>query len=398
VLLRRESSGYPPGQVDVTSRVPDPGDTVASENRVSLSVLVVLALAVTAAFLTMIRPFLMALLLAAIVASMLHGHLEWLARRMGGRRPPAAILTIIFFILVIVIPLVALIGVVTTQAMRVAETVTPWAQQMIAQPDQFTSWIHGQPLWEHILPYEDQILQRMADFVSWVSGWAVDNLSSATVGTVSFLFLLFVGLYALYFFLLDGSALLDRVLWYLPLADEDERRLVEKFRSVSRATLLGTLVVGGVQGILAGTALAIAGVPSPLFWTVLMVVFSVIPGIGTALIWAPACLWLAAGGARMEAIWVALFCVLVVGTIDNVLRPRIVGRETAMPDLLILLSTLGGIGMFGAVGLIIGPVLAAVFLTVWDLYGIAFADFLPAGRVPPSPPEEPANPAPGDDD
>jgi len=358
---------------------------------------VALTLGVTVAFLTMIQHFLMALMLAAIAASMIHGLFEGLARRIGGRRPLAAIVTIFFVVLVVVIPMVALIGVVTAQALRVAETVTPWAQEMIAQPDHFTDWIEGQPAWKHFLPYEDQILQRMADFVSWLSSWAVENLSSATAGTLNFLFLLFVGHYALYYFLLHGSALLDRVLWYLPLADADERRLVDKFRSVTRATLFGTLVVGGIQGSLAGIALAIAGVPSALFWTVLMVVFSVIPGIGTALVWVPACLWLVVGGARMEAIWVALFCALVVGSIDNILRPRLVGRDTAMPDLLILLSTLGGIGLFGAVGLVFGPVLAAVFLTLWDLYGTAFADVLPAGRLPRTQSEERAAPDPGED-
>ena len=366
-------------------------------NRSGLAVLVVLTLGVSAAFLTMIKPFLMALLLAAIAASMLQGRFEALTRLMRGRRPLAAVVTIILVILVVVIPLVALIGVVTAQALRVAETVTPWAQKMIAQPDLLTRWIEGQTAWERVLPYEDQILQRMADLVSWLSGWAVENLSSATAGTLSFLFLLFIGLYALYYFLMHGPALLDRVLWYLPLVDEDERRLVEKFRLVTRAPLLGTLVVGGIQGRLAGIALAIAGVPSALFWTVLMVVFSAIPGIGTALVWVPACLWLAAEGARADAIWVAVFCATVVGSIDNVLRPRLVGRDTAMPDLLILLSTLGGIGMFGAVGLIIGPVLAAVCLTLWDLYGVAFAGVLPAGRVPRPQPEDPSNPGSGDD-
>lgn len=368
-----------------------------NSSRISLIVLVVLTLVVTAAFLTMIRPFLMALLLAAIAASMLHTRFEGLARRIGGRRPLAAIVTIIFVVLVIVIPLVALVGVVTAQAIRVAESVTPWAQKMIAQPDYFTAWIENQPAWKNFLPYEDQILQRVADLVSWLSGWAVDNLSSATAGTLSFLFLLFVGLYSLYYFLLHGPALLDRMLWYLPLADSDERRLVDKFRSVTRATLIGTIVVGGIQGSLAGAALAIAGVPSAFFWTVLMVVFSVIPGIGTALVWVPACLWLAVGGARAEAIWVALFCAIVVGSIDNILRPRLVGRDTAMPDLLILLSTLGGIGMFGAVGLVIGPVLAAVFLTLWDLYGNAFADVLPEGRAPRPQSEGQASSDPGED-
>jgi len=349
--------------------------------RVSLAVLLALTLAVSAAFIVMIRPFLMALLLAAIAASLLHSKFEALAVRLGGRRPLSATLVILAVVIVVVLPLIGLIGLVTTQAVRVAETVTPWAQRMIAQPDRFTDWIEQQPGFRHFIPYEDQILERMADLVRWVSTWAVENLSSATAGTLSFLFLLFVGLYSLFYFLMHGSKLLDRVLWYLPLEDADERRLVEKFRSVTRATLLGTIVVGAVQGGLAGIALGIAGVPSILFWTVLMMVLSVIPGVGTALVWVPACLWLSANGSTTAAIVVAIFCAVIVGSVDNVLRPRLVGRDTAMPDLLILLSTLGGIGMFGAFGLIIGPVLAAVFLTLWEMYGVAFKDFLPAGRA-----------------
>lgn len=359
-----------------------------NSHRISLIVLVVLTLAVSAAFVAMIRPFLMALLLAAILASLLHGRFEALVARFGGRRGLAALFTILCVVLLIVLPLVGLIGLVTAQAIHVASAVTPWAQGLIAQPERLTTWVEGLPLWKHILPYQDQILQRAAELVQWVSGWAIDNLSAVTTGTLRFLFLLFVALYALYYFLVHGSQLLDRVLWYLPLADEDERRLTSHFRSVTRATLLGTVVVGTIQGGLAGTALAIAGVPSALFWSVLMVVTSAIPGVGTAIVWVPACLWLSFEGEQTTAIVVAIFCAVVVGSIDNLLRPRLVGRDTEMPDFLILLSTLGGITMFGAVGLIIGPVLAAVFLTLWELYGVAFADVLPEGRKRPTAAED----------
>lgn len=346
----------------------------------SLAVLVLVTLSVTVGFLAMIRPFLMALLLAAISASLLASVFDGIARRLGGRRRTAAVITIVLVVLLVVLPLIGMIGLVTAQAVGVAETVTPWAQRMIAHPDQFTAWLEGLPGVHALLPYEDQILQRTADVVSWISRWAIDNLSAATTGTLHFLLMLFIGLYALYYFLLRGSALLDRILWYLPLADADERRLVDKFRSVARATLMGTVVVGLVQGVLAGGALAIAGVPSAIFWSMLMVVLSVVPGIGTALVWAPACVWLWFSGSEVAAVVVAVFCGLIVGSVDNVLRPRLVGRDTEMPDLLILLSTLGGIGMFGAMGLVIGPVLAAVFLTLWEIYGVAFADILPEGR------------------
>lgn len=352
-----------------------------NSRHVTLAVLLLLTLAVSLAFVAMIRPFLMALLLAAIAASLLQGLFGGLTRRFGGRRRLSAVVTIVLVLLIVILPLGAMVGLVTAQAVGVANTVTPWAQRMIDEPTLVTDWMEGLPGFDRLAPYQDQILQRAADVVSWISRWAIDNLSAATTGTLQFLFMLFIWLYALYYFLLHGAALLDRMLWYLPLDDSDERQLVGKFRSVARATLMGTLVVGIVQGALAGTALAVAGVPSAVFWTMLMIVLSVIPGVGTALVWLPACAWLWFGGHAVAAVAVALFCAVIVGSVDNVLRPRLVGRDTAMPDLLILLSTLGGIGMFGIMGLVIGPVLAAVFLTLWDLYGAAFADVLPEGRA-----------------
>ena len=164
----------------------------------------------------------------------------------------------------------------------------------------------------------------------------------------------------------------------VPLEDADERRLLETFGSVTRATLKGTAVIGLLQGGLAGLAFAVVGIPSAVFWGTIMVVLSIIPGIGTGLIWVPAVVILVAGGSLVKGIVLALFCGLIVGSIDNVLRPRLVGKDTQMPDLLIFVGTLGGIVMFGILGFIIGPIVAALFITVWDIYGIAFKDVLPA--------------------
>ena len=149
---------------------------------------------------------------------------------------------------------------------------------------------------------------------------------------------------------------------------------------MTRATLKGTAVIGIMQGGLAGLAFQVVGIPSAIFWGTLMVVLSVIPGIGTALIWVPAAIILVAGGSVAKGIGLALFCGLVVGSIDNVVRPRLVGKDTQMPDLLILLGTMGGIMMFGALGLILGPIVAALFVSIWQMYGVVFRDVLPPGR------------------
>jgi len=191
-------------------------------------------------------------------------------------------------------------------------------------------------------------------------------------------------LYAMFFFLIDGRALLNRVLYYVPLTPQDEARLVARFVSVTRATLKGALFIAIVQGLLAGVAFLLAGVPGAAFWAAIMTVLSMIPAVGAALVWIPAVIYLFVVGHTLAALGLLAWCVLVVSTVDNLLRPRLVGRDTRMPDLLVLLSTLGGILLFGAVGVIVGPIVASLFVTVWHLYGEGFADWLP-GKVPPAP-------------
>jgi predicted PurR-regulated permease PerM len=186
-----------------------------------------------------------------------------------------------------------------------------------------------------------------------------------------------VMLYAMFFFLMDGDKLIRKMLYYLPLENDEESRMLDRFTSVARATLKGTAVIGVLQGGLAGLALAVAGIPSAVFWGVLMVLLSILPGIGTALIWLPAAGILGASGHWPQAIGLVLFCGIVVGGLDNVLRPKLVGKDTQMHELLIFFGTIGGIMMFGFVGFIIGPIVAALFTTVWDIYGITFKDILP---------------------
>jgi predicted PurR-regulated permease PerM len=213
-----------------------------------------------------------------------------------------------------------------------------------------------------------------------------------TRGTVAFLFHVFILLYTMFFFLMDGDRLLRKILYYLPLGDEDERRMLEKFTSVARATIKGTLLIGLAQGTLAGLAFWVVGIDGPVFWGTLMTVLSIIPGIGTGIIWLPAAIILVASGNPAKGIGLALFCGLVVGSVDNLLRPRLVGRDVQMHDLLILFGTLGGILLFGVLGFIVGPIVAALFVTVWEIYGSVFKDILPKVQwLGPSPEKGQAN-------
>jgi predicted PurR-regulated permease PerM len=170
----------------------------------------------------------------------------------------------------------------------------------------------------------------------------------------------------------------ERILYYLPMNDHDERRMLERFTSVTRAMIKGTLLIGLLQGTLAGLAFGVAGVGNAVFWGIVMAVLSIVPGIGSAVVWVPASIILIVQGHVVAGVGLMLFCGLVVGSVDNVLRPMLVGKDVNMHELMIFFGTLGGLFMFGMAGLLIGPLVASLFLTIWDIYGIAFKDMLPA--------------------
>lgn len=339
--------------------------------------LLLLVLFISVVFLSMIKPFLMAVLLAGIFSALIHPYYRRLSAWMRGRNTAAAAVTLLIVILIVLLPLSGLVAVITSQAIKVGQTAPSWVQEQLLPTSELSAWVHDLSFFDVINPYRDVIFEKAGKLVESASGFLISGLQEAAMGTVNFIFMLFILLYAMFFFLLDGPALLEKMLFYLPLENEDERRLLARFTSVTRATIKGTAVIGVIQGGAAGIAFWVVGIPSAVFWGTVMTVLSIIPGIGTALVWLPAAILLAARGYWMKAIGLTLFCGLVVGSVDNLLRPRLVGRDTEMHDLMILLSTLGGIVLFGLIGFIIGPIVAALFVTVWDMYGVVFHDILP---------------------
>jgi predicted PurR-regulated permease PerM len=341
-------------------------------------VLLLLVFFISALFLSMIRQFLMAIFLAGIFSALSYPLYRRFEKWFKGRRSLASITTLLIIVFVVILPLGGLLGIVTGQAIKVGEAVKPWVEKQLAEPDAISTALKSLPFYDRIEPYRNLILKKAGEMVGGISGFLISRLSSVTLGTVNFIFMLFIMLYTMFFFLMDGDRLIDKILYYLPLEDHDERRMLDRFTSVTRATLKGTAVIGSIQGVLGGLAFAVVGIHSAVFWGTIMAVLSFIPGIGSALVWGPAVIILAATGHMAKAIGLGVFCAAVVGSIDNLLRPILVGRDTQMHALMILFGTLGGIIMFGVVGVIIGPIIAALFVTVWDIYGAAFKDVLPA--------------------
>ena len=362
-------------------------DLVMTETHFRQAFLLLLVTAISAVFVAMIRVFLLTILLAAIFAGLSYPVYQWTLGWFRGRKAVAAIATLVMLLALVMVPLLAVLGAAANEALRVTETIRPRLQQLVDQPGAFDSLLRELPGYHRIEPYRAQILTKAGELVGSTSAFIFAALSATTRATAVFIFHCLVLLYTMFFFLTGGPGLLRTVLTYLPLTEADKQRLVEKFVSVTRATIKGTILIGGVQGILGGLAFRAVGLDGAIFWGTVMTVLSIIPGVGGALVWVPAAVMLIATGEVWRGIALALFCALVVGSVDNVLRPLLVGHDTKMHELLVFFSTLGGLMFFGAMGFILGPILAALFVTAWDMFGTAFRTSL----------AEPGSPAAGPD-
>jgi predicted PurR-regulated permease PerM len=334
-----------------------PPRSLRSRNRRMRRIFVLaLAGAFIIVFFLMIAPYFEALVLAAVFAGLLYPLHKRIARLIG-RESIAALATTALALLVVVLPLTALIGVLAREAVHVSEVVAP----LVDGKNEIRNFSQVVPRW---VPYRNQILDRANDVVQQTGTFVVDRVTQATQSTVIFLLDLFVMLYAMFYFLTHGRRLVRLLDKFTPLGDEDKHEILTKGVAVTRATLKSLLVIGSLQGVLGGVAFAAVGIESPAFWGLVMAVASVLPLVGTALVWVPATLVLFVRGDTVQALALLAWCVVVVvGVLDYVLRPRLVGSDARMPDLVVLVSTLGGVAMFGVAGLIIGPVIAGLFLT-----------------------------------
>jgi predicted PurR-regulated permease PerM len=289
----------------------------------------------------------------------------------------------VLLLLLVMAPLLTVLGAVANEALRISDTIGPRLQQFMSQPGAFDTQLQAVPGYARLAPYREEILTKAGELVGSASAFLFAALSATTRATALFIFHFVVLLYTMFFFLKGGPGLLRTFLNYLPLTEADKQRMLEKFVSVTRATLKGTILIGMAQGVLAGLAFWAVGLDGAIFWGTVMTVLSIIPAIGSALIWVPAAVILVATGEVWRGVILAAFCGLVVGSIDNVLRPRLVGKDTKLHELLIFFSTLGGLMLFGATGFILGPILAALFVTAWEMFGTAFHSVLAEPESPP---------------
>jgi predicted PurR-regulated permease PerM len=341
----------------------------------------ILVVAASALFLAVTWPFLKPLLLGALLAGLCHPLYQWVTRLLRGRRSLSAVVTLLILFIVVAGPLSAFLGVVVQQALNVSNQAIPWVREHFGSASTFNAhdWLVQRfpALADHV-PSQEQLAENVGTAAKSAGGFLVVAASRMTAGTAAFLLDLFVMVYAMFFFLKDGEKILEKIFYYIPLSDEDETRMLQQLTSITRATVKGTLVIGVIQGALAGIAFWVAGIDGAAFWGTIMAILSIVPGVGAALIWVPAVIYLYITGQTLAGTLLLAWCAAVVGTVDNILRPTLVGKDAKMPDLLILVGTLGGLFLFGPIGFIVGPIVCGLFLTVWDIYGVTFKDILPS--------------------
>jgi predicted PurR-regulated permease PerM len=344
--------------------------------------LLTLVIGVTVAFFYVVSDFLLTAFMAAIFAGLARPLYLRLLHALGGRAPLASGLTLLIIIVVIGAPLAAVVTVVTNQALEMTGAVRPWLTEMVNEPNRLNGYLDRVPGIERLAPYREDLLAKAGTAAGNLGQAVLRALTATTRNTMTLIVDLVIMLYAMFFFLMDGPRYLEKIALYLPLRQSEQQQMLQRFVSVARATLKGTLLIGAIQGALGGLALAVAGISGAVLWGLMMVVLSVIPVVGGALIWVPAAVVLLVRGAWLNALLLTLFCTLFIGSVDNLLRPRLVGQDTQMSDLLILFSTLGGITVFGAIGFILGPMVAALFVTMWDIFRQAYRDDLDAEPTP----------------
>lgn len=337
-----------------------------------------LSILISSLFLWMIKGYILTLILAAITAGLAHKLYKILLKRFRKKGITSA-LVVIIVLMIFIIPLLFFAGIVIDQAVQIAKEVSPFIQKTIQESRtenggfQLPEWI-PQRVKDSILPYKDQVLERLASISGQIGTIVINQISKVTKGSIVFFLQLFIYLYALFFFLMDGNSYIKSIRKYVPMFDHDFDEMLSQGLSITRATLKGALLIGILQGGLIGLAFAVLGIQGAAFWGAIAIVLSIIPSVGSGIVWFPAVIWLFSIGRTEAAIGLLVWGGAIVGSIDNVLRPKLVGQDTKMSDLMILLSTLGGIGFFGVIGFILGPILAGLVLTIWKIYGSHFID------------------------
>ena len=359
-----------------------------TETNVARAFFIALLMVVTLAFFWLIRGFMQPIFWAVALGIIVYPLHIRLQKRLHDREGLAASSSVVIVVIVVILPLLGLGAAVASEGAALYERLQTGGLGIDAIFTKFQERVPQVTALIERVGVDPARLQEQAQSAAvTVSRAIAERALSIGSGTLRGTIFFFLMLYLLFFFLRDGPRILDALVRARPLGDQRDRHLFGRFAEVSRATIKGTLVVGIVQGTIGGIAFAVLGINAPVLWGTVMALLSILPVVGTALVWLPAAIFLIVSGQIFGGIALIFVGVFVIGLTDNLLRPILVGRDTQLPDYVILLSTLGGLAGFGLAGIVIGPTIAAFFLSVWQMAEKEFSAAPGEPASDPAPPE-----------
>jgi predicted PurR-regulated permease PerM len=328
----------------------------------------------TLAFAWVLYPFYGAILWAVVVAVIFAPVHRWLLQSMQGRSGLAAAVTVLIIIAMVLLPLALITASLAQEASGIVVKIQAgeydfgsYVQRIL---DALPAWATG--LIERIkLTSLSALSESLASGLMKGGQALAPQALSLGMNTFEFMIGLGIMLYLLFFLLRDGRALAERIREAIPLRGDQKTALFARFADVVRATVKGSILVAIAQGALGGIAFWFLGIHAPLLWAVLMAFLSLVPAVGAALVWAPVAIYFLATGAIWQGIGLILYGVLVIGLVDNLLRPFLVGKGSKLPDYVVLISTLGGIEVLGLNGFVVGPLIAAMFMVSWEIFTVS---------------------------
>jgi len=274
-------------------------------------------------------------------------------------------LSLILILLLVIMPSIAVLGLIGNELINFINSSENYSFEQYFQMIPNESAINQLIAWSGLSI--NDLIEKADDFLISASKMLYQSVSTISANVINFFVSLFIFVYLTFFFLRDGEKILQHCMDAFPMKNEDESYLLDQFQKTTRATIKGTVMVALAQGFLGYLTLLLIGINGALIWGAVMALLSIVPAVGTVLVWLPIALVLFLNGEIMDASLLIFSGVFIIGMIDNLLRPILIGKETKMPDYLILLTTIGGISIFGITGFIVGPIIASLFISIWSL-------------------------------
>lgn len=340
--------------------------------KLNLYFFVFLLISGTIAGFLLIQPYLGAIFIAALLAIIFNRPYEYIHAKIHSASIASAIMLCVVAI-TIILPIIFVSGLIFNEVSHVVAQTTQQDSSVQQSVQRIVTMIVNVPIlniaFERVGEYASS--SEINTVVKNAANYSISFIQSIYRSVVSGAITFFVLLFTLFYFFIDGKSIIVRMMELSPLRDKHELNLINEFTSMTRATLKGTVVIGLIQGITGGVAFAIAGVLSPVLWTVVMIVLAIIPAVGAALVIFPAAIIMLLLGYVWQGIFLAVIGVFV-SSIDNVLRPKLVGKDTQMHSLAVFFATIGGLKMFGLIGFIVGPIIMALMIALWKIYAVEF--------------------------